>query len=549
MQRSSCSMAYEIRDTRYTTQFLCVLAVCYLAGCGATGDVKTKVDDDVYRSIDRQWKDDFGPKANYRVSDVAASPNDVQVEKALPDQLGTLTLPQAVALATGRNRAYQKQREDLYIRALDLRLTREQFEQRYFGLLDAGYQGERAGYRGMRKTEIAGTEAKVGFNRLLANGTRLSANLAGAWEEVLTGNLRGGLTSVLGVAVTKPLLRGSSREVVMEGLTQAERDVFYEVRTFNQFRKALVVSVISDYYHMLVLLDRVQNAKANHQALVDLLKLAVPLAEADRIPAYEADRVRQDILQAEKIALEAQRDCEQMLDQYKLKLGISTTIRFHLDAKELEDLKASPLPCPDLGEKEIIDTALARRLDLANEADRMIDTQRNVAVAKDRLRAELNLVASADLPSSQRADRHVLRANKSDVGLGLEASLPFSRVAEENEYRLALLEVNRQQRQYDLTVDTVTAEVRQSYRKLKESAQRYQICRQSLELAQQRVQNTTLLLRHGRANTRRVLDAQGDLCNAQDQAMKALADYATATLEFYRDTGVLRVRPDGMWEL
>jgi hypothetical protein len=35
---------------------------------------------------------------------------------------------------------------------------------------------------------------------------------------------------------------------------------------------------------------------------------------------------------------------------------------------------------------------------------------------------------------------------------------------------------------------------------------------------------------------------------AQNAATQTLVDYTIATLNFYRDTGVLHVRPDGMWE-
>jgi hypothetical protein len=45
-----------------------------------------------------------------------------------------------------------------------------------------------------------------------------------------------------------------------------------------------------------------------------------------------------------------------------------------------------------------------------------------------------------------------------------------------------------------------------------------------------------------------VLDAQGDLFDAQNTATEALVAYTVATLNFYRDTEVLGVRPDGMWE-
>jgi outer membrane protein TolC len=543
-------MRHQIRNPITWKGLLAALAIGLLAGCGSDADVKKRVDDQVYRDIDRHWKDDLGPKANYRVSDVAPSPDDVRAEPNLPGQLGTLTVPQAVALATGRNRNYQDRREALYARAVDLRLTRHQFEQRYFGGIAAGYRADRgAGYEADRKDAVIGSEASVGFNRLLADGTQVGVRIAGAWEDVLTGNLKGGLTALMDVSMVKPLLRGSDRSIVMEELTQADRDLLYEVRSFNQFRKDLVVSVIGDYYATLVLLDHFKNTESNHQALLDLIKVAAPLAEVGWVPAYDVDRVRQEILTSETTVLEARRRYEESLDRFKLKLGVPTATRFVLDPAELEALKASPLTCPNLGDQEVVDTAMARRLDLINEADRVVDAQRKVAVAKDRLRAELNLVATASGPGSHKANRQQLSAYHTNVGLGVEADLPLDRVAEEGEYRLALLAANQQQRQYEQTVDTIAVEVRQSYRRLKEAADRYQVCKKGVTLAQTRVQNTLLLLKHNRATTRRVLDSQSDLFDSQDQTMKALADYATATLEFYRDTGLLQIRADGMWQL
>ena len=91
--------------------------------------------------------------------------------------------------------------------------------------------------------------------------------VATAWIDVLSGNLRSGLTSLFGVTVLRPLLRGSERKVVLENLTQAERDTLYEVRSFNRFRKTFVVSVISQYYGVLLRYDYVNNAKNNHNTL------------------------------------------------------------------------------------------------------------------------------------------------------------------------------------------------------------------------------------------------------------------------------------------
>jgi len=122
-------------------------------------------------------------------------------------------------------------------------------------------------------------------------------------------------------------------------------------------------------------------------------------------------------------------------------------------------------------------------------------------------------------------------------------------VPEQNVYRKALITLSRRQREYEQAAETVNLQVRQAYRDLTEAAERYKVLSEALELAQRRFDKTFLLLQYSRASSRRVLQAQNDLFDAQNDAGQALVDYSVAILSFYRDAGVLRVRPDGMWEL
>jgi len=48
--------------------------------------------------------------------------------------------------------------------------------------------------------------------------------------------------------------------------------------------------------------------------------------------------------------------------------------------------------------------------------------------------------------------------------------------------------------------------------------------------------------------TRDLLDSQDDLLDAQNSLTAALVGHVVAKLNFFRDIGVLQVRPDGMWE-
>ncbi len=530
---------------RYYTRHIVVLIVCSLmvlyclAGC-TQHNYKNEADEQVYKIIDQKWRDDFGAKANYKVSDTEPSYSDIKIAKAVPVS-GVLTLSQAVAMATAYNREYQTQKEELYIKALDLRLTRHDFEKQYFGVVTGGYNAD-------RNDEVVGIEANFGFNQLLAQGTIITTKVALAWADVLTGNLRSGLTSILSATVMQPLLRGSERKVVLENLTQAERDTLYQVRAFNRFRQTFVVSVISRYYGILLLWDTMENTRKNCDNLDLLISKVEILANAGRIPKLELERVRQEKLMAYDEYIQARKQYQQALDEFKITLSLPTNAEFQLDTKVLEALKNSEMKMPDFSDSEAIDTALLRRLDLVNVADSVTDAERKVYVAADSLRAELNLVGSADASSESRADRLTLNQTSKDYSLGFELDLPLDRVPEQNVYRKALLTLNQRQRDYEQAADTVKLEVRNAYRNLTEAAQRYSVQTKASELADKRYNNTFTLLQYGRTSSRRVLNALEDQLDARNNATEALVAFTVASLNFYSDTGVLYVRPDGMWE-
>ena len=509
-----------------------------LTGC-TRQNYKADADRRVYQIIDHKWQDEFGTKANYTISDVTPSPNDIQIGKTLPSG-SVLSLAQAVAVGTAHNRDYQSQKELLYTVALDLRLTRHIFETQYFGGFSGGYDAD-------WNDEVIGLEGNLGFNRLLATGTFISAQISNAWLDVLSGNMEGGIASVLTATVTQPLLRGADRKVVTENLTQAERDVLYQIRLFNRFRKTFVVSIITQYYQVLELYKLTRIAEDNHNTINRLFERVEKLTNAGRLPLLEFDRMRQEKLKARDIYVQTVKEYGSLLDLFKITLGVPTTTEIRLDESNLETLKTAGMHYSDFDENEAVETALYQRLDLTNSAEAVLDAQRKVYVAADALGADLSLVGTTNVASQKQGNRLTMQA-ADDYTVDFELSLPFDRVAEQNVYRKALITLNQQQREYDLAADTIKMEIRQAYRDLNEATERYKLQSEGLSLAQERFRKTVLLMQYARVSSRRVLDAQNALFEAQNEATDALTDYAIAMLNFYRDTGVLRVRPDGMWE-
>lgn len=531
----------------------CGIFCLALIGCSNENtDYKAEADEEVYGIIDDKWQDEFGTKSNYQISDTDEDASDTGIAKVMPSS-NKLTLAEAVAIATANNRQYQLEKENMYNSALDLTLVRHQFERNGFG-------GASGGYGSDGEDEAFAGSVNAGFSQLLADGTQITTNVAIAWAELATGDIKTGLSGIFSGMITKPLLRGSQRKFVMEGLTQAERDSLYQIRSFNRFRQEFVVSAITQYYRVLEQQRRVDFARDNHTKLTELHELMKVRMELGKFEQFELDQAQQDVLQAKDKSLREQNAYLTLMDQFKIFLAIPSTFKLELDDSLLSDMAEGQLPDPSFSEKEAIEIALEQRLDLTNSEDLIADARRKADVALDRIRAELNIIAAGDGAAGDASafdtdnrlgNSSLLALNIDEISstglIGLELDLPFDRKAEKVMFRKTLINLNQRKRDFEEATDTVVLEVRQAYRDLEEASSIYKVQTNGKSLAMKRFNNTAVLLQYGRANTRDVLDSQEDYFEAQEDATAALVDYMVAMLNFYRDAGVLKVKPDGMW--
>jgi len=545
----------------------CLVCISCLVGCKTPFYYKTAADGEVYNIIDNKWQDNFGSKANYRLNDFNSLSDANEVKKFIP-QSGVLSLPQAVAVATKYNRQYQLEKELLYISALDLMLVRHQFEPQFFGFARGGYSkvtGEdittlETGFESERLVQELverrvdpedllnrPTGTGIGFNQLLATGALFSAEVASGWWHITGGDLPGSsLASVLRMNVVLPLLRGSDRAIVMESLTQAERDTLYQLRTFNRFRQTFVVAIINQYHTALLQHDLIKNARLNCEVLAKFYDKTEQLVKAGRVPIEELDRISQEKLKAQDVLIQAEKTYKQLLDEFKLALALPTNVEFQLDDSQLDDLRKTGLSLPEFSEEEAIKTALGLRLDLANKGDAIADSYRKIAVAADAFRTGLNINTKIGVPV--QAVPSSTKIFSDNIETFLELDLPLDRKLEQNLYSKALITFDLRRREYEEARDLIMLQVRQDYRDLIEAAERYRVQLEGIALAQKRFDDTLVLLQYGRASTRRVLDAQDSLLDAQNVASEALINYTNAILNFYCNIGVLEVRPDGMWD-
>jgi hypothetical protein len=153
-----------------------------------------------------------------------------------------LSAEDAVRLALLHSRTYQQQLENLYLTALDVSLERFQFDvQAFYG---NSIFGEWFGpARGGASTLEINTDAQL--RRAFSTGSQLVVNFANSllWQFAGPDDYRG--TTIIDFNFVQPLLREAGRDFILEGLTQAERQLLYDVRLMEQFRQGFYINVMT----------------------------------------------------------------------------------------------------------------------------------------------------------------------------------------------------------------------------------------------------------------------------------------------------------------
>lgn len=536
-------------------KFRPVTLLCWVLGVavvlGFTGACspeyhKADADKEVYKIIDSKWKDDFGVKANYTISDYndPASPNNVEIAEMIPES-GVINLQQAVEIATKFNRDYQTQKETLYKKALALTGERYKYALQWFGTIDGSYEDNKSNGDDVSINASGGVDQQS----LFLDGVLFNVGIMIDWTRFLTGDPRTTLESFLGGDVTVPLLGRVAGRQARENLTQAERDVLYAIRTFNRDRKTFVIDIISYYYNVLQKRDAVDISEASYQRQIESVnQLQMEVDVGQRAPS-EADEAKQKLLTAENNLIRDRQSYEQALDEFKIRLSLPTDANIVLDQNELAALEEIGVSQPDYTEEQAIEMALARRLDLANTKDRLEDSARKLELTADELGVQLDLTGRIDdVGSPPGTDFSRLQFHEGTYSLAFAADLPFDRKNQRNKYVSELIDFQEQQRSYDEYIENIKLGVRKAYRDLAETGESYRIQKVGLDLAIRRVEEQKLLLEYGRGTIRLLLETNDDLVNAQNNVTGALVNHTIAKMRFFRDVGVLQVKPDGMWE-
>ena len=524
---------------------------------------------------------DGWPEENYP----AANPSPDRMLLPEADQPLTISLIQALQIGARNNSEYQSRKEDVFRAALELDLERNEFRHTFAGKIESSYQSDSTKLDTLRGTK---NSAEFAFDKTLRTGATFTTALAVDLVNLLTLGGASSLGIVADATISIPLLRGSGRNIVLEPLTQAERNVVYAIWELERFKKIFAVNIAKGYLEVLRQLSEVENAAQNYRNLITSTSRTRKMADAGRVSEIEVDQSLQNELRARNRWISAQESYKNQLDLLKGSIGLPPDAEIVLDTSELDRLIAltskimaditteepfdpGKRPGPpdtttelakpsdeDAGPLEIdsslaIALALENRLDLRVTEGKVYDSQRKVVVAADALRAEVTLFGRAQIGESRSIatadlDNARLRSDKGIYSALLTVDLPFERTAERNAYRNSYIALEKSVREAQMVEDDIKLSVRRKLRDMYEARESRLIQAMAQLVAEKRVRSTALFFESGRIPIRDVLEAQEALITAKNGFTSAVLNYRIAELEFQRDTGLLQIDERGLWQ-
>ncbi|HEY0552303.1 MAG TPA: TolC family protein, partial [Verrucomicrobiae bacterium] len=519
--------------------------VVLLLGSGCTkGHYRRSADKEVYQIIQRKEKTALGHTNAFNIDTPYSQrkPAEITAQEIIDDRIRetkqTVTLRDALRIAIENSRQYQLRKEQLYLSALTL--TRERFTYVPQFFAGSAVTGARTplpdsdtsrGFgifteppeEGLPNSEKSvRVSSRAGFDTLFKTGGRLSLDLANDLLRFYTGGRSDTAVSTIALSLAQPLLRGAGAKIAAENLTQAERNVIYEIRSFSYFQDTFAFDIVTTYLRLVQQQDTVINQHSNFLSRVSLRERSVALA-VDRLAPFQADLAAQEELAARNSYILAVERYRNTLDQFKITLGLPVGYDIRLDEKVLTELEAVGLLPVPLTDEQSFRLALDRRPDLLNEIDIFEDSKRKIVIAADRLKPDLLLFGDASLVS-QGGQTDYARFDLNDYRLngGVQLDLPLNRKVERNNYRSSIITFERQIRTLSLFLDDLKNDLRADLRTLDQSRQSYDIQVRAKALADRRVESSELSLQAGRIQVRDVVDAQTARVQAYNAATAAL---------------------------
>lgn len=448
-----------------------------------------------------------------------------------------ITLEESLRLSQSGGREFLASQEDYLLSAIGLLVERHQWGPRFFN--DTSATVSASGNDGDFFPALNVVNTLRATRRLPYGGS-----VEAAWVWRATEQLREQSTeeyttsSSIVLSGNIPLLKGAGL-VAQEGLIQAERNLVYQARGFERFRRSYLVDISNDYFSLIRSKQAIANQERQIKSLETFVKGTQARVDAGRLESFQTDIARNQMQSAVSSLASLRESYTLAVDRFKVRIGIPLDEVVDVTEQELN------IPEPDVLEANAAETALRLRLDLQNARDQLEDTRRGVENAKDDLLPDLNATGSVTIPTDPDRNNAGLGFSGGDVSysVGATLSLPLDRRIEQLNLRSARIGLERATRNYDRQRDDVIVSARSAARNV-------ELARFQLNLAESQVDSARRRLRAQKLQEdvlqpQQIVDSENALLDAENARDQSRANLRSSVLDFLLQTDQLRVNRDG----
>ena len=455
-----------------------------------------------------------------------------------------LGLQESLLFAFKNAREFQFAQEEYVLSCLSLLIEQHRWVPRFFDNLTTTIDANpESGFY----TTSLGVVNEWGVTQKLPYGGEVSARYLANFSEFLHREVSQGddpsrLTSQFVLGASIPFLRGSG-PIAQEALIQAERNLVYAARKFEDFRRDFLVRLTTEFLNLQVERRRLLHTQEGIEYYDKLSARQRALYEAGRANFYQTAEAENSAL-SEKAKLARQWESYRLsVDRFKRLIGmdIGQPVIISEDALALE--------VPKVNMEQAVTTAMMNRLDLQTERDRLVDSQRAIRNAENGLLPDLNLELQATIDSLGDSDWDGIDPDFEDIGYNarLQLGLPLDREIEKLRVRQAQINLERAQRAFVLFRDTLVIDVRSAVRDIDANLFALDMQRRNVEIAELGMES--IEADPDRVSVLSSLQSIQQLIQAQDGRDAAFRDLQLSILKYLNDSGQLRVHADGTLEL
>lgn len=455
-----------------------------------------------------------------------------------------LGLQESLLFAYKNAREYQFAQEEYVLSCLSLLIEQHRWVPRFFDTISTGIDAEPD--NGFYDTSLDVVN-EWGVTQKLPYGGEVSARYLAGFSDLLHRRVSqeddpSSLTSQFVLGASIPFLRGAG-PVAQESLIQAERNLVYAARKFEDFRRDFLLRLTSEFLTLQVERRRLRHTQEGIVYYEQLSARQRALYEAGRASFYQTAEAENSAL-SEKAKLARQwEEFRLSVDRFKRLIGLD------IEQPVIINEDALALEVPSVTIDSAVLMSLSNRLDLQTQRDRLVDFQRYIRNSENSLLPDLDLVLEADVGGRGDSGWEGLNPDFKNLGYsgGLNLGLPLDREIEKLQVRQAQINLERAQRAFILFRDTLVIEVRSAVRDIDANLFALDMQRRNVEIAE--LGMASIEADPDRVSVLSSLQSIQQLIQAQDSRDAAFRDLQISILKYLNDSGQLRVHADGTLEL